>query len=135
MPVLAADIHSIQRCLADRVLAGHHSRLLEAEHRVRSEARAVGYRDLAYPSGNGLGRPSSLPARRPWTSLHDRQQEDEVSHGTRGFHQERNWRKLERSAGAAAGDIEISRWTDLPNTSRPEEATTPADRYFIGIAL
>jgi AraC family transcriptional regulator len=76
-----------------------------------------------------------MQADRPWTSLHDRQQEDEVSHGTRGFHQERNWCQLESSAGAAAGDIEISRWTDLQNTSRHEEATTPPDRYFIGIAF
>jgi hypothetical protein len=57
--VLTADIHTIQRCLADRVLAGHHSRLLEAEHRVRSEARAVGYCDLAYHPATG----SDVPVR------------------------------------------------------------------------
>jgi AraC family transcriptional regulator len=67
--------------------------------------------------------------------LQHSQQEDEASHGTGGFHQERNWRQFEHSAVAVADDIVISRWIDLRNTSLHGEATTPADRYFIGIAL
>ena len=56
-------------------------------------------------------------------------------YGTQAFHRERKWRQLEHSVGAAIEDIAISRWRDLQNTSRHEEATTPPDRYFIGIAL
>lgn len=66
-----------------------------------------------------------------WISLPIRPREDEASHGTPGFHQERYWRRFERGAG----DIAIARWTDLQNTFRHGEATTPPDRYFIGIAL
>lgn len=46
-----------------------------------------------------------------------------------------NWRRPERSVGAASEDIVISRWTDARDTTRHAEATTPADRYFIGITL
>lgn len=74
-------------------------------------------------------------AGRTWIDLEDRPQEQEVSCRTQSFHRERKWRQLERSVGAAIADIAISRWRDLQNTSRHEEATTPPDRYFIGIAL
>jgi AraC family transcriptional regulator len=70
-----------------------------------------------------------------WKDLQDRPQEQEVSNGTHALHRERKWRQLERSVGATIEDITISRWRDLQNTSRHEEATTPPDRYFIGIAL
>jgi AraC family transcriptional regulator len=46
-----------------------------------------------------------------------------------------NWRRPERIIGATTDSIAISRWTDAQNTTRHAEATTPADRYFIGIAL
>jgi AraC family transcriptional regulator len=72
---------------------------------------------------------------RAWIDRRDRAQEQEVSHGTQAFHRERKWRQLERSVDPAIEDIAISRWRDLQNTSRHEEATTPPDRYFIGIAL
>jgi len=74
-------------------------------------------------------------ADRAWIDLHDGGQEDTVSHGVLGLQREHSWRQFDRYAGAAAEDIAISRWTDLRNTSRYEEATTPPDRYFIGIDL
>jgi len=76
-----------------------------------------------------------MQAGRAWIDLQDRPQEQEVSYGTHPFHRERKWRQLDRTVGAAIEDIAISRWRDLQNTSRHEEATTPPDRYFIGIAL
>ena len=79
--------------------------------------------------------PTITQSARAWIDLQDRAQEQEVSCGTQAFYRERKWRQLERSAGAAIEDIAISRWRDLQNTSRHEEATTPSDRYFIGIAL
>jgi AraC family transcriptional regulator len=76
-----------------------------------------------------------MQADRAWIDLQERPQEHQVSCGTQAFHRERKWRQFERSVGAAIEDIAISRWRDLQNNSRHEEATTPADRYFIGIAL
>lgn len=70
-------------------------------------------------------------AGRAWIDVQDRRQEQEA-HETQTFHPEHKWRQLERSAN---NEIAISRWTDLKNISRHEEATTPSDRYFIGIAL
>lgn len=72
---------------------------------------------------------------RAWIDLQHRPQEQEVSYRTHPFHHERKWRQLERSVAAAIEDITISRWRDLHNASRHEEAKTPPDRYFIGIAL
>ncbi len=69
-----------------------------------------------------------------WIDLRDRPREQEVS-WAQSFHRERKWRQLERRVGAAIEDIAISRWSDLQNNPRHEEATTPPDRYFIGIAL
>jgi AraC family transcriptional regulator len=74
-------------------------------------------------------------AGRAWIDPQNGSQEQEVSYGTQALHRERKWRQFERSVGPAIEDIAISRWKDLQNTSRHEEATTPPDRYFIGIAL
>jgi AraC family transcriptional regulator len=70
-----------------------------------------------------------------WIDFPDRPQQQEVSYGMQGLHRERRWRQIEHGVGAAVEDIAISRWSDLQNTFRHEDATTPADRYFIGIAL
>jgi AraC-like DNA-binding protein len=70
-----------------------------------------------------------------WVSPQAGSEDQEVAHGAQALHHERNWRQLERSADAATEDIAISRWTDLRNVSRHEQAITPPDRYFIGIAL
>ena len=55
--------------------------------------------------------------------------------GRRVFSRERKWRQLERMVGVATEDIAITRWTDVQNSSRHEEVTTPPERYFIGITL
>jgi AraC family transcriptional regulator len=59
----------------------------------------------------------------------------EASPATQVLYRERKWREFEHCAGPAIEDVAISRWTDLGSTCRHEEATTPSDRYFIGIAL
>jgi AraC family transcriptional regulator len=78
---------------------------------------------------------TTMKAGRAWIDLQNRPREKEVSCGAQAFHRERKWRQPEPRIGAAIEDIAISRWKDLQNTSRHEEATTPPDRYFIGIAL
>lgn len=70
-----------------------------------------------------------------WLTLLDKSLEPEGSHGTQALYRERKWRQFEQRVGTSAEDIEISRWTDLKNVSALGEATTPADQYFIGIAL
>ena len=62
-------------------------------------------------------------------------QEQKILHRTQALLPEWQWRRLERSVGAATEDISISRWTDAQDTTRRAEATTPANRYFIAIAL
>jgi AraC-like DNA-binding protein len=62
-------------------------------------------------------------------------QEQKILHRTQALLPEWQWRRLERSVGAATEDISISRWTDAQDTTRHAEATTPANRYFIAIAL
>lgn len=80
---------------------------------------------------------TDMQADSAWTGFQVGSREQEIPDGTRSLPQERKWRRPERSIGAGTGDgdITISRWTDADNTTRHEEATTPADRYFIGIAL
>ena len=78
---------------------------------------------------------TEIQADRAWIGLQDKPQQHEASHRTQALLGERKWRQFERGIGAANKDIAISRWTDLETTSRHEEATTPPDRYFIGIAL
>jgi AraC family transcriptional regulator len=70
-----------------------------------------------------------------WVSLQAGSEDQEATLGTQALHRELTWRQIERSVGGAIEDIVISRWTNLENTSRHEEAITPPDRYFIGIAL
>ena len=66
---------------------------------------------------------------RPAPELRDRCGE------TQGLHLERRWRHLEPDVGPASDDIAASRWTDMRSSSRWEEATSPADRYIVGITL
>ncbi|APO51437.1 AraC family transcriptional regulator [Bradyrhizobium diazoefficiens] len=47
---------------------------------------------------------------------------------------ERGWRRIDRGPEAAIEDITISRWEDFRDSSS-HDATTPEDRYFVGIAL
>ena len=76
---------------------------------------------------------TDMQAGRAWISVQADTQEPEVP--TQAFHREQVWRQFRRPFGAPTEDIAISRWTDLRDASRHEEATTPHDRYFIGIAL
>lgn len=70
-----------------------------------------------------------------WFSHEASQHEPDSPRPTSAFPDERRWRQPEQSAGIAAGDITISRWTCAQPAARREEATTPPDRYFISIAL
>jgi AraC family transcriptional regulator len=78
---------------------------------------------------------TEMPAGQAWTSLRNTPHEHEVLHDARAFHRERKWRQSKQIAGTPTDDIVISRWTDRQNASPHGEATTPPDRYFIGIAL
>jgi AraC family transcriptional regulator len=78
---------------------------------------------------------TDMQADHAWHSLEAGSQDKESPEETSAFHHERKWRRLERSPGIATRDITISRWRDLRSTSRHEDATTPPDRYFIGVAL
>lgn len=75
---------------------------------------------------------NDIQAGRAWASPLD-DSLPAIPQGTKAFPHEGKWR--EPVPGADTDDIAISRWTDAENTVRSAEATTPADRYFIGIAL
>jgi AraC family transcriptional regulator len=59
----------------------------------------------------------------------------EFSQGTHTLHRERAWRQPERDISITSEDIAMSRWVDPRNTFRREDAFTPRDQYFIGVAL
>jgi len=58
----------------------------------------------------------------------------EAPRATRAVVRESEWRQAGRSAEAAIEEITISRWEETRDNSA-HEATTPEDRYFVGIAL
>lgn len=58
----------------------------------------------------------------------------EYSHAAAAIAREGQWRQIACSLRAAQHDIAISRWEDSREASW-HAATTPADRYFVGIAL
>jgi AraC-like DNA-binding protein len=58
----------------------------------------------------------------------------EMPQATLAIARESRWRQIDPSPEAAIEDITISRWEDPRGTSS-HEATTPEDRYFVGIAL
>jgi AraC family transcriptional regulator len=62
-------------------------------------------------------------------------EDQKVHRKTQALCHERKWRQFERSVDGVTEDISILRWTDLDNTCRWEEATTPADKFFIAICL
>jgi AraC-like DNA-binding protein len=53
---------------------------------------------------------------------------------TQALFQETSWRQIEPDTGPVLEDIAISQWQDSRSASR-HKATTPPDRYFIGIAV
>ena len=78
---------------------------------------------------------TDMQAGRAWVSPQASSKEQETARDTPMLSRERKWRLPEQNAGAASEDIAISRWTDVQDEVRHAEATTPDDRYFIGIAL
>ena len=58
----------------------------------------------------------------------------EAPHVAQEIAREARWRQITRSSQAALDDITISRWDDAREASW-HAATTPPDRYFVGIAL
>jgi AraC family transcriptional regulator len=76
---------------------------------------------------------NDMQAGRAWANPQDDSLEPKIPQGAKALPHEHAWRRLEPDVGA--DDISISRWTDARDTLRSAEATTPADRYFIGIAL
>jgi AraC-like DNA-binding protein len=78
---------------------------------------------------------TDTPTGLTWIPIEAASQDQEISHDAPAIRLERKWRRVERSVGGATEDIVISRWTDLSGAFRHEEATTPPNQYFIGIAL
>jgi AraC family transcriptional regulator len=70
-----------------------------------------------------------------WLRLKASLQEHDASHEAQAICHEWKWRQREHRPSGAIEDIMISRWTDLSNGFLREEATTPPDRYFVGVAL
>ena len=58
----------------------------------------------------------------------------ETPQAAQAIPREAKWRQIARSSQAALDDIMISRWDDSREASW-HAATTPADRYLVGIAL
>ena len=77
---------------------------------------------------------SNLHAAQSWIDFPANRRDREAIRATPAFAWESRWRQVDRSAEAAVDGITISRWEDTRGTSS-HEATTPKDRYFIGIAL
>lgn len=61
--------------------------------------------------------------------------EPDFSLGARNIPCERGWRQPDQRAGTSPEDITISRCICTQTGISQEEATTPADRYFLAIAL
>lgn len=61
-------------------------------------------------------------------------QDHEAPHAAQVIAREGKWRQIGHSSQAAPEKITISRWDDSRETSC-HDATTPPDRYFVGIAL
>ncbi|MCP3367993.1 AraC family transcriptional regulator [Bradyrhizobium cajani] len=76
---------------------------------------------------------TDLQAARAWMQFPGSRCDLEVSHETQAIVRESGWRRIDRTE-AAIEDIMISRWEDSREASS-HEATTPEDRYFVGIAL
>jgi AraC family transcriptional regulator len=77
---------------------------------------------------------TDLQVAHPWIQLPAGRQDHEIPRAPQTIAREGEWRQVDRSPAAAGADITVSRWEDQRETSS-NEATTPADRYFVGIAL
>ncbi|MGY8635202.1 AraC family transcriptional regulator [Bradyrhizobium sp. 14AA] len=77
---------------------------------------------------------TNLQAARAWIDFPRSPRDLEVLEATQAIAREGQWRQVDRNPEAPLEDIVISRWEDLRDISL-HEATTPEDRYFVGIAL
>lgn len=73
---------------------------------------------------------TDLQTEHAWIELPARR-DREVSHTTHPIARERRWREVSQDPEA---DITISQWEEARDTSS-HEATTPENRYFVGIAM
>jgi AraC-like DNA-binding protein len=77
---------------------------------------------------------TNLQAARAWIDFPASPRDREIPQATQAIIRESQWRQIDRCPEAAVEDVAISRWEDARSTSS-HEATTPEDRYFVGIAL
>lgn len=75
---------------------------------------------------------SNLHAAHAWIDFQAVPRDHEIR-ATQAIPRESQWHRIDR-APEETGGITISRWDD-PRSSSSHEATTPEDRYFVGIAL
>ncbi|MCK1654055.1 helix-turn-helix transcriptional regulator [Bradyrhizobium sp. 149] len=78
---------------------------------------------------------TDMQAAGAWLRYQPSHREPDSSLGTSALFCERTWRQPGQRARTALEEITISRWTYTQTGVRHEEATTPADRYFLAIAL
>lgn len=77
---------------------------------------------------------TNLQAVHAWIDFPVGPRDREIPQATQAITRESQWRQIDRGPEAAVEDITISRWED-PRSTSSHEATTPDDRYFVGIAL
>lgn len=77
---------------------------------------------------------SNLHVAHDWTDCPAAPRDHESLRPTQAIARESQWRQIDRTPGGMIEDITISRWDD-PRSTSSHEATTPDDRYFVGIAL
>jgi len=77
---------------------------------------------------------TDLQAAGAWSPSHPTRHEVDAPREARALPCERRWRQPGQMAGIAE-DITMSRWICTQAGIRQDEATTPADRYFLAIAL
>ena len=77
---------------------------------------------------------TDLQAPHAWIELPAGRRDHDVRQAPQSITREGEWRQIARTSEADIADIAISRWEDLRETSS-HQATTPEDRYFVGIAL
>jgi len=78
---------------------------------------------------------TDLQAAGAWSPSQPTRHEVDAPREARALPCERRWRQPGQIAGTAAEDITMSRWICTQTGIRQDEATTPADRYFLAIAL
>lgn len=77
---------------------------------------------------------SNLHVAHDWADCPAAPRDHESLRPTQAIARESQWRQIDRTPGGMIEDITISRWDD-PRSTSSHEATTPDDRYFVGIAL